>query len=103
MLEIKNSVATTAVERLKKLADPLAPNRLPADPLPKAAPMSAPLPCCNKTKTINTIASVTCAAQTKISNTLLLIIIDLQLDKLPQNHQQLKMRHRSIPRRYPAS
>ena len=41
----KKMVASTAVVRDKKLALPLAPNRLPEPPLPNAAPMSAPLPC----------------------------------------------------------
>jgi hypothetical protein len=41
----KKILAKTAVERLKKLADPLAPKRLPDDPAPKPVPMSAPLPC----------------------------------------------------------
>ena len=46
-------------------------NKIPDEPLPNAAPISAPLPCCNNTKTINTIASETCATQTKISNVIL--------------------------------
>jgi hypothetical protein len=46
----KNTVAKTPVVRDKKLALPLAPKRLPEPPLPKAAPMSAPLPCCTKIK-----------------------------------------------------
>ena len=37
--------ASTEVVRDKKLAPPVAPNKLPDVPLPKAAPMSAPLPC----------------------------------------------------------
>jgi len=41
----KNTVAQSAVERDKKLALPVAPNKLPDAPLPKDAPMSAPLPC----------------------------------------------------------
>ena len=41
----KNTAANTAVVRERKLAPPLAPNKLPDVPLPKAAPMSAPLPC----------------------------------------------------------
>jgi len=44
---VRKMVANTAVLRDKKLALPLAPNRLaePDPPLPKAAPASAPLPC----------------------------------------------------------
>ena len=35
--------------RDRKLAEPAAPKRLPDEPLPNAAPMSAPLPCCSST------------------------------------------------------
>jgi hypothetical protein len=51
-LVAKNSAAHTPVDRDKKFAAPEEPNKLPAEPLPKAAPISAPLPCCNSTKTI---------------------------------------------------
>src|SRR5581483_5244531 len=47
---MKNTTARTAVLRERKLAEPLAPNRLPEAPLPKAAPTSAPLPCCRSTR-----------------------------------------------------
>ena len=55
----KNKPAATAVERLKKFAEPVAPNRLPEAPLPKAAPISAPLPCCTSTSPITAIADKT--------------------------------------------
>ena len=42
---MKNTAASAAVTRDRKLADPVAPNRLPEAPEPNAAPMSAPLPC----------------------------------------------------------
>ena len=48
----KNMVAAKAVPRLKKLAEPAAPNTPCALPEPNAAPASAPLPCCNNTNTI---------------------------------------------------
>ena len=48
----KKNAANTAVVRERKLAPPLAPNKLPDVPLPKAAPMSAPLPCCTNIKPI---------------------------------------------------
>ncbi len=48
-LVTKKTVARIAVERLRKLAEPVAPKRLPDAPLPKAAPMSAPLPCWTRT------------------------------------------------------
>ncbi len=41
----KKTAAMAAVSRDRKLADPVAPKRLPDAPEPKAAPMSAPLPC----------------------------------------------------------
>lgn len=44
-VQAKKTAASTAVLRERKLALPLAPNRLPELPLPKAAPISAPLPC----------------------------------------------------------
>jgi hypothetical protein len=49
-LVMKNTAAKTPVKRDRKLAEPDAPNKLPDAPLPKAAPMSAPLPCCSNTK-----------------------------------------------------
>ena len=45
----KNSAAIIAVVRLRKFAEPEAPNKLPDAPLPNAAPMSAPFPCCSST------------------------------------------------------
>ena len=39
-----------------RFAEPVAPNRLPDEPEPNAAPMSAPLPCCRRTSTITPIA-----------------------------------------------
>src|ERR1700746_2623091 len=51
--------ASTAVERDRKLADPLAPKRLPEAPPPNAAPMSAPLPCCSRISTMTETAQIT--------------------------------------------
>jgi hypothetical protein len=48
-LVTKNTVARIAVVRDRKFAEPAAPNRLPDEPLPNAAPMSAPLPCWSST------------------------------------------------------
>jgi hypothetical protein len=48
-LERKNTAARIAVVRDRKFAEPEAPKRLPDAPLPNAAPMSAPLPCCYST------------------------------------------------------
>jgi hypothetical protein len=51
------------VVRDKKLAPPEAPNKLPELPLPKAAPMSAPLPCCTKINPIMAKADNICTAK----------------------------------------
>jgi hypothetical protein len=64
----KNTAAKIAVVWDKKFADPLAPNKLPDDPDPKAAPISAPLPCCNKTKRITAKAETTCNTINKVLN-----------------------------------
>ena len=55
----KNTVARIPVERLKKFDDPVDPKTLPAEPEPKAAPMSAPLPCCKSTSTMMPMAERT--------------------------------------------
>src|SRR5258706_16057855 len=55
----KNTTARTAVVRDRKLAEPLAPNRLPEAPLPKAAPTSAPLPCWSRTRPMMHSATMT--------------------------------------------
>src|SRR5688572_32534785 len=60
-LEMKKTVARTAVVRDRKLAEPLAPNRLPEEPPPKPEPMSAPRPCCRSTRPMIASASSTCS------------------------------------------
>src|SRR5439155_3900273 len=62
----KKTPAHTAVERDRKFALPVAPNRLPDAPLPNEAPMSAPLPCCTSTRPIITSADTTCATSTRL-------------------------------------
>src|SRR6185312_6716197 len=49
-----------AVVRERKLAAPALPKRLPAEPLPNAAPMSAPLPCWSSTSTTMPTAARMC-------------------------------------------
>ena len=66
----KKTVANTAVARDKKLALPDAPNRLPDEPLPNAAPMSAPLPCWIKIKTIIATAEIICTANMRFNRKL---------------------------------
>src|SRR4051812_9476317 len=62
----KNTAARTAVVRDRKFALPLAPNRLPEAPLPKAAPMSAPLPCCSRMRPIMPMAVSIWTASTMV-------------------------------------
>jgi len=64
----KNTVANAAVLRDKKLALPEAPNRLPELPLPKAAPMSAPLPCWMRISPTMPSAESICTAKIKFAN-----------------------------------
>jgi hypothetical protein len=59
----KNTIAKIAVERLKNDVGPRLPNNEPEAPLPKAAPASAPLPCCNNTKAIKPQAARTCTTR----------------------------------------
>src|SRR5574343_1535618 len=73
MVKMYNTVFKTAVVRDRKLALPLAPNRLPELPLPKAAPMSAPLPCWIKIRPIMASADSSCAASRTVTRTLMLI------------------------------
>lgn len=65
-LVAKNTAARTAVVRERKLAAPAEPKRLPAEPLPKAAPMSAPLPCCRSTSTTMPTAARMCNTSTSV-------------------------------------
>ena len=65
-VQMKNKLAHAAVERDKKLALPVAPNKLPDAPLPKEAPMSAPLPCWISTRPIITKADSSCTARIKV-------------------------------------
>lgn len=46
----KNTTASPVVSLVKKLPEPREPNTVPDAPPPNAAPASAPLPCCIKTK-----------------------------------------------------
>ena len=58
--------AQAAVARDRKLALPLAPNRLPDAPLPNDAPMSAPLPCWISTRPIIASAASSCTARMRV-------------------------------------
>ncbi|MCY1375964.1 hypothetical protein D9M69_634180 [compost metagenome] len=62
--------ASTAVLRDRKFAPPEAPNRLaePAPP-PKAAPASAPLPCCIRIRPIMPSAERICTARRMVNKT----------------------------------
>ncbi|MNY64286.1 hypothetical protein D3C86_2013750 [compost metagenome] len=65
-VQTKNSVASTAVVRDRKFAEPVAPNRLPEAPEPNAAPTSAPLPCWISTRPITPSADNTCSTTNKV-------------------------------------
>src|SRR5438270_9946907 len=58
---MKNIVASAAVARERKFAEPVAPKRLEEAPPPKPEPMSAPLPCCRSTRPMMASATRTCA------------------------------------------
>ena len=70
-LDKKNAAARTAVVRDRKLAEPDEPKTLPDEPLPKAAPMSAPFPCCNSTNPQMPMATITCATSRNVSRMLI--------------------------------
>src|SRR5262245_7963436 len=67
-VQMKKTVAHTAVERDRKFALPVAPNRLPDAPLPNDAPMSAPLPCWISTRPIIATADRICTISTMVVN-----------------------------------
>ncbi len=98
----KKTVARIPVVRLRKLAEPCEPNTVPDAPLPKAAPASAPLPCCIKINTI--IATETTIKM--INNTLYSITFFINLSSRPYRWPEIPvhptMHHRSGRRQYPA-
>ena len=63
----KKMAAATPVDFDMKFDEPVAPNRLPDAPEPKAAPMSAPLPCCSSTRPIMAMAEMTCTMITRLN------------------------------------
>src|SRR5262245_20709561 len=63
---MKKSVASTAVVRDRKFAEPVAPNRLPEAPPPKPEPMSAPLPCWSSTSPMIASAISTCSTTIRL-------------------------------------
>src|SRR4051812_1599600 len=65
----KKTVAQIAVERDRKFALPVAPNRLPEAPLPNEAPMSAPLPCWMSTRPIMAMADRICRMKRRLDQT----------------------------------
>ena len=67
-VQVKKTAAHAAVERDRKFALPVAPNRLPDAPLPNDAPMSAPLPCWISTSPIIARAAMICSATIRFNN-----------------------------------
>ena len=80
----KKIAAATPVDFDMKFEEPVAPNRLPDAPEPKAAPMSAPLPCCNSTRPIMAMAETTCTMITRLNKELMLF------------HSKLKVLYRFV-------
>jgi len=70
---LKKIAAATPVDFDMKFDEPVAPNRLPEAPEPKAAPMSAPLPCCSNTNAMIAKADKTCTTTTKLNNVFITI------------------------------
>nr|GEU28380.1 hypothetical protein [Tanacetum cinerariifolium] len=68
---LKKTAAATPVDLDMKFDEPVAPNRLPEAPEPKAAPISAPLPCCSKTRPMMARAETTWMMTTRLFTTLI--------------------------------
>lgn len=73
-VEAKKIAAARAVDLDRKFEEPEAPNRLPEAPEPKAAPISAPLPCCSKTRPTMAIADRTCTTITRLNKVPMLFL-----------------------------
>ena len=74
-----------AVVRERKLAEPVAPKRLPEEPLPKAAPMSAPFPCWSSTRKMMPKATSTCRVKINVNQ---ISIVHSLLTHLPHGRWQ---------------
>ena len=77
----KKIAAATAVDFDMKFDEPVAPNRLPEAPEPKAAPMSAPLPCCSSTRAMIASADRTCTTTTRLNKVFMLFQFSILLVK----------------------
>src|SRR5258706_9897345 len=71
---MKNSVASTAVARDRKFAEPVAPKRLDEAPPPKPEPMSAPLPCWSSTRPMMASATTTCVTMIRLVQNPILVL-----------------------------
>src|SRR5258708_29292781 len=89
-----------AVVRERKLAEPLAPNRLPEAPLPKAAPTSAPLPCWSRTRPM--MQSATMTSTTRISVNQKSILHSPELSPRRGADRDEVLRHQRSPADQPA-
>ncbi len=67
-------MASHAVSRVKNDADPALPNTVLAEPLPKAAPTSAPFPCCRRTSAARATASATSSSINTVSKVDIVIL-----------------------------
>src|SRR5258708_12358577 len=85
-----------AVGRERKVAEPLAPNRLPEAPLPKAAPTSAPLPCWSRTSPMMQSATMTPTTSISVNQTSMLHSPELSPRRGADRDEVLR-HHRSPP------
>ena len=65
-LVTKKMSATIVVNLLRKVAFPLAPKTVEEAPEPKAAPASAPFPCCTRTRTTRITARIICIVNSAV-------------------------------------
>ena len=68
------------VNFVMNVAEPLAPKTVDDAPLPKAAPASAPFPCCTSISATNKIANIICITK-----------INVCIDYLSQIEEQISM------------
>src|SRR5258705_13312439 len=68
------------------------PKRLPAEPLPKAAPMSAPLPCCRSTST--TMPTAARMWNTRTNVCILLSDLSVGAGRVPDRHEFFRHQRR---------
>jgi hypothetical protein len=76
---IMKIIAIAVVSFVRKFPAPLLPKIVELEPPPKTAPISAPLPVCSKTTSINPIQTIMCRIVTAI--TIILLVIEATNDR----------------------